>query len=70
MLANDTKDAHNFSIVKIPVLTNTMIDELRDMLNYAEKKNVLVTACLWNGASQRSQAYVERYFWDSLFCFV
>ena len=35
-----------------------MIDELRDMLNYAEKKNVLVTACLWNGAVQKSQALV------------
>jgi len=43
---------------------NTMIDELKEALDYAETKNVLVILCLWDGASTKMTQRLVDLFWD------
>lgn len=43
---------------------NTLIDELRLLLDYAESKNVLVTVCLWNGADPQINQESINLMWD------
>ena len=43
---------------------NTMIDELKEALDYAETKNVLIIFCLWDGASKQMTERLVDLFWD------
>ena len=38
--------------------SGSLIRELNDMLDNAQKNNILITICLWNGALQRTQRYM------------
>lgn len=43
---------------------NSLIAELRMLLDYAESKNVLVTVCLWNGADSSINQESINLMWD------
>ena len=47
--------------------SGSLIRELKDMLDNAQKNNILITICLWNGALQRTQRYNYIFFYNILY---